>query len=74
MNKIIKCFILAIISGVLFFLLSPGVLVTLPQTKKDCEITQQIKKLSCATSYEAAGTHAGIFTLIIFCISLLFIK
>ena len=60
-----KSFLCAVICAVLFFALSPGVLLTLPPNCHG-KVFMAMKKDTngsscCATSYEAAAVHALIF-------------
>lgn len=64
MNHLVKCLICAIISAVLFFALSPGVLLTLPPKCKNEVFIQIHKDSECATSYEAVAVHSVIFGLL----------
>lgn len=55
----------ALIGAVLFFILSPGVLITVPP-KKDCGMfVKAINNGGCATSIAAAAVHAALFGLIL---------
>ena len=66
-----KCLLCSVISTALFFMLSPGVLLTLPPTHNtqcDGEILMVLNKSNdeCATSYAAAAVHAVIFGVLMF--------
>ena len=82
MNRVMKCLLASVLLGVLFFALSPGVLLTLPpvkgcesQTKgvllqlwrKDVDETC-VGAGGCATSWEAALVHAVVFSLVAFAV------
>lgn len=70
MDHMLKCFLLALGSAVLFFALSPGVLLTLPPCKDGSPFIalhkDKDKNDNCVTSYEAAGLHAVIFGILMF--------
>jgi hypothetical protein len=53
------------ILSVLFFLLSPGVLLTLPPNNS-CNVFMQLHKNNdeCATSYQAALVHSVVFFIV----------
>ena len=61
-----KCLLCASICAVLFFCLSPGVLLTLPPScdKKILMVLKDDK--CCATSYKAAAVHAVVFFVLCF--------
>lgn len=61
MDKNMKCVVCAVVLAVMFFLLSPGVLVTLPPKCKGKAIMPIVVDKGCATSHEAALVHALIF-------------
>jgi hypothetical protein len=83
MDKFWKCFLCSLMFGALFFVLSPGVLVTLPPTSavsvipadgvcNNQGIWLQIAQRKgiggmCATSYPAVAVHSVIFMVIVFC-------
>lgn len=56
----------AIVGVVLFFVLSPGVLVTLPPSKNGCGMWMQTTNGNggCGTSITAVAVHALIFVII----------
>lgn len=68
MQTLAKCLIVFVVSYLLFFALSPGVLLTLPPGKgSGCKVPMQLEKSSnknCATSMEAVAVHAAIFSLL----------
>lgn len=76
MHKLMKCLISSLVLGVLFFALSPGVILTLPpvqDSKGVCKYQGYVVQLSqdkhaggCATSYFAAGVHAAVFAVLCF--------
>lgn len=70
MDHMLKCFLLALGSAVLFFALSPGVLLTLPPCTNGSPFIalnkDKDKNDDCVTSYEAAGLHAVIFGILMF--------
>lgn len=70
MDHMLKCFLLSLGSAVLFFALSPGVLLTLPPCKDGSPFIalhkDNDKNDNCVTSYEAAGLHAVIFGILMF--------
>lgn len=70
MDHMLKCFLLALGSAVLFFVLSPGVLLTLPPCSNGSPFIalhkDKDKNDDCVTSYEAAGLHAVIFGILMF--------
>ena len=72
MNHLEKCLICALVGGVLFFVLSPGVLLTLPPTcrgKVFVALKDQEKDSgACATSYSAVAVHSVVFGLVMFLI------
>ena len=56
MDHLMKCLLCAVVSAVLFFVLSPGVLLTLPPCKGGkVLLSLQDDKDNCSTSYTAAG-------------------
>lgn len=66
MQTLAKCVIVFVVSYLLFFALSPGVLLTLPPGK-GCKVPMQLEKSTnknCATSMEAVAVHAAIFSLL----------
>jgi hypothetical protein len=67
MQHIQKHLVCAVVCAVLFFLLSPGVLLTLPPVCKGGFLMQlKEKKGGCATSYTAAAVHALVFGVVCF--------
>lgn len=73
MDHMLKCFICALVSAVLFFLLSPGVLLTLPPCKNGSifmTLNKDKNNDKCVTSYEAAAVHALVFGVVMFLICL----
>lgn len=77
MNRVMKCLLASVLLGVLFFALSPGVLLTLPPVK-GCESERKGVLLQlwrkdedaggCATSWEAALVHAVVFSVVAFAV------
>ena len=67
MNKLEQCLVCFFVSAILFFFLSPGVLLTLPP-KCDNNVFMALKddEDCCSTSYTAAAVHSLVFGLIIF--------
>lgn len=66
-SKLLKCLACALVSAALFFVLSPGVLLTLPPAcKKQTFMALKDHKGECATSYEAVAVHAVIFGVLCF--------
>lgn len=60
----------ALTYSILFFLLSPGVIVTIPPVcPKQCFFVIHKQKNGCATSYKSALCHAAIFGFIVFFLS-----
>lgn len=72
MSPMEKCAMCAAVCGLLFFVLSPGVLLTIP-TGKGCKTFMALKnaKSECATSYKAAAVHALLFALCCFGVCML---
>jgi hypothetical protein len=78
MTHLNKCLILSILGAVLFFALSPGVLLTFTVGKKSekCKgnsfLALRHDKDNCSTSYAAAGVAAVVFGILLFlvCLSL----
>lgn len=82
MNHFVKCSIVSLVFGILFFVLSPGVLLTLPPSSSifpeekalDCNnggVFAQIgngggRGGACATTYAAVAVHSVVFMLIVF--------
>ena len=66
-DALIKSFVKALIIGLIFFLLSPGVLLTIPP-KCDGKIFLVLRDdtTCCATSYTSAIVHTMIFTLVMY--------
>jgi hypothetical protein len=66
------CLVCALLMSLLFFLLSPGVLLTLPPNK-NCDAWMELKNKEggCATSYEAVLVHTAVFFLLAFMASYL---
>ena len=67
---VLNCVICSLVCGILFFALTPGVLLTLPPKCHKKVFLALKDNDGCATSYAAAGVHAAIFALIIFIICL----
>jgi hypothetical protein len=80
MNRVMKCLLASVLLGVLFFALSPGVLLTLPPVK-GCksqkgvllqlwrkDVDETCGAGGCATSWEAALVHAVVFSLVAFAV------
>ena len=64
MNKLENSLMCGAACAVLFFALSPGVLITIPP-KCPNKIFMNIKKDNgCSTSYESAAVHSVIFWLV----------
>lgn len=79
MTKLLKCSIVSLVFGILFFVLSPGVLLTLPPSSS---IFPEEKELcnggvfvqmgtggrggGCATTYAAVAVHSVVFMLLVF--------
>lgn len=57
-------YVYALIAAALFFIMSPGVLLTLPPNSGCGPFIQLSSSHSCATSYEAASIHALIFLIV----------
>jgi hypothetical protein len=69
--NVLNCVICSLVCGILFFALTPGVLLTLPpKCNKKVFLALKDNKHGCATSYEAAGVHAVVFALVMFIICL----
>lgn len=59
-------YILILASAVLFAVLSPGVLVTIPPTS-NCSMFIQLKKNRyCASSYGAVAVHTIVFAVLLY--------
>lgn len=75
MDHLLKCLVCAVVSAVLFFVLTPGVLLTLPPCKNGSVFLalQKEKKKNdvCVTSYEAAAVHALVFGVVMFLVCLM---
>lgn len=73
MDHLMKCLLCAVVSAVLFFVLSPGVLLTLPPAcNGDVFLAIDKEKSSnCVTSYTAAAVHALVFGVLIFFLCLM---
>ena len=72
-----KCLVCALVMGVLFFALTPGVLLTIPPSPipqgMSCKYDGWVVQLGtdkyaggCATSWAAAGVHAAVFAVLAF--------
>lgn len=60
----------ALICSILFFILSPGVIVTIPPVcPKECFFVIHKQKNGCATSYKSALCHSLIFGIIVYILS-----
>lgn len=72
--KVTQSLICSLIMGLLFFVLSPGILLTLPPSSGCSGVFMQLKdyKDECATSYAAAAVHAVVFALVVFAICYLY--
>jgi hypothetical protein len=68
MNHLEQSFTYAIISAILFFILSPGVLLTLPPTCNNDIFMTLRHNNDCNTSYLAAAVHALVFGVVMFTI------
>jgi len=67
MTHLEKCLACSIVGAVLFFVLSPGVLLTLPpKCHNKVFLALKDDKNCCSTSYAAAGVHALVFGLVLF--------
>lgn len=80
MTKLLKCSIVSLVFGILFFVLSPGVLLTLPpstsifpEEKELCKggVFFQMGTVGgrgggCATTYAAVAVHSVVFMLLVF--------
>jgi hypothetical protein len=71
MNHTEKSFTYGIICVLLFFILSPGVLLTLPPTCNTDFFMTLRNNNDCSTSYLAAAVHALIFGIVMFAICFL---
>lgn len=63
------CLVCALLMSLLFFLLSPGVFLTLTTHKKSgCGYWMELQNEDggCATSYEAVGIHTAVFFFLTF--------
>lgn len=74
MNHMEKCFSCALFCAIFFFILSPGVVLTLPPECKGKVFTVLKDEKCCATSYKAAAVHALVFGLVCFFICFFFNK
>lgn len=54
----------ALVAAILFFILTPGVLLTIPPSSGCGPFLQLTKNKSCSTSYIAAGVHALVFLIV----------
>jgi hypothetical protein len=72
MNHMEKCLVCAFVGAVLFFVLSPGVLLTLPP-KCNNKVFLALKddKQGCSTSYMAAFVHSLVFGVVMFLLCLM---
>lgn len=57
-------YIYAVVAGVLFFVLTPGVILTLPPSPGCGPFIQLNGTKSCATSYIAAAVHSLVFIIV----------
>lgn len=57
-------YVYALVAAILFFILSPGVVLTLPPTSGCGSFAQLGSNQSCATSYTAVGLHALVFLIV----------
>lgn len=57
-------YIYAVVAGLLFFALTPGVILTLPPSSNCGPFIQLNTSKSCATSYIAAFVHALVFIVV----------
>ena len=75
MHKLTCSLVCALVAGVLFFALSPGVLLTLPPAPtpsgEHCKHNGVFIQLStskyaggCSTSYATVGVHAAVFAVV----------
>lgn len=72
MDHLMKCLLCAVVLAVLFFVLSPGVLLTLPPCKGGkVLLSLQDDKDNCSTSYTAAAVHALVFGVLVFLLCLM---
>lgn len=54
----------ALVAAILFFILTPGVLVTIPPSSGCGMFIPLTKGKSCSTSYTAAGVHSFVFLIV----------
>jgi Protein of unknown function (DUF3339) len=54
----------ALVAAILFFILTPGVLLTIPPASGCGLFVQLTKNKSCSTSYMAAGVHTLVFLIV----------
>jgi len=66
MYHVNKCLMCAMMFAALFFVLSPGVLLTLPPACKGKVFMAMKDDKCCATSCSAAAVHALVFGLVVF--------
>ncbi len=71
MNHIEKSLVCSIVGAILFFVLSPGVLLTLPPKCHGKVLVALKDDNCCSTSYAAAGVHAVVFGIVMFLICLM---
>lgn len=72
MEHLMKCFLFAVVTATLFFVLSPGVLLTLPPCNGGkVLLSLQDDNDNCATSYTAAAVHALVFGVLVFLLCLM---
>ena len=58
-------YVYALVAAILFFILSPGTVLTLPPSSGCGPFIQLSSSKSCATSYTAVGLHALVFLIVL---------